>query len=315
MRRVLPALVAVLVVSAASPALAQDDVVPAAPDGYAQGTDEPVLSAPDAPEPDPRELEADVQLQVGRELASEGRCEVAVPRLERALELADSLDARFHLGACLHALGRHAEALEHIERFAAQVDPDLDMERAAVALRILERAREQVGSVALVVDPPSALVMIDGHAVIGTGQRIARVDAGRHVIRAEYVGHETVVRSIDVEPGSRVLRLVQLHRRAEPGAWLEVETDPPGAWVRVDGRVLRAGHAIELSPGWHHVSAAAPGRERRERDIEVARGERVRLDLSLPEQRDDGLLILAGTAAVVGAVVVGVAIGFAVGSQ
>ncbi|UJR79478.1 PEGA domain-containing protein [Sandaracinus amylolyticus] len=313
-RALVPAIVLSLV-GLSWPALAQVDA-PEAPETY-ESVD-PIEAEPieGSPTQDPRELEADVQLDVGRTLASEGRCEVAIPRLERALDLADSLDARFHLGACLHALGRNAEALEHIERFAAQVDPDVDMERAAIALRILERARTEVGSLALVVEPPGALVMIDGRAVIGRGQRIVRIDAGRHVLRAEYVGHQTIVRSVDIEPGGRALRLVRLEAIASPSAFLELEMDPPDARVIVDGRALRVGaRVLELEPGWHRVTVAARGRETRERDVQVGAGERLRLDLSLPERRDDGMLVLAGTTAIVGAIVLGVAIGFAVGSQ
>lgn len=264
---------------------------------------------------DPREFEAAVQLEVGRSLAAEGRCELAVPRLERSLELVDTLDVRFQLGACLHALGRNAEALEHVERFAAQVDPDEDMERAQVALRILERARGEVASLALVVEPAGALVTIDGRAVIGRGNRVARLDPGAHVIRAEYVGHRAIVRSLRVEAGERALRLVQLRRETPPNAVLQIDADAPGAWARIDGRRVEVGPpGVPLEPGTHRIAIGARGRETRDRVVRLAGGERLRLDVALPEARsDETTMVIAGALALVGAGVLGAAIGFAVG--
>lgn len=265
---------------------------------------------------DPREFEAQVQLEVGARLAGEGRCEVALGRLERALELADTIDVRFHLGACLHALGRHAEAIAHIERFAAEVDPDADIERASIALRILERARAEVGSLAIVVEPRGALVLVDGRAVIGGGQRVVLLDPGRHVLRAEYVGHETVVRSVEVEPGGRALRLLQLRRVAQAPASIEVEVAPPTARITIDGERFdpRAGVARVVEPGAHRVVLRARGHEPRERSVTVAAGEHLRLDVELPEARDETALIIAGAVALVGAGVLGAVIGFGIAS-
>jgi hypothetical protein len=86
--------------------------------------------------------------------------------------------------------------------------------------------------------PPGAQVTLDGRPVPGTtplvveGVRLS----GAHRIEAMAPAHRAAVLEIDGEPG-RLARSVHLALPSALGSFT-VESDPPGAELRVDGKVL-----------------------------------------------------------------------------
>lgn len=285
---------------------------PAAAQDGATALDPPVAAADELEEEGPQERELRVQLDVARRYRDDGQCELAIARLRRVLQLDPlSADGRFYLGTCLHAVGRHAEAIPELESFFTVAGPVIDPERADVASRVLEYARRDSAALRVVVEPAGALVTVDGRPLLGDGERSMRVDPGVHVIRAELDGWSTVVRDVEVQAGERAWRLVQLTARR---ASLQIDADAAGASVVLDGRRVAAGEPVEVAPGWHRVAVSAPDHAGRERDVLLIDGDRLRLDVSLaPVPRETSPVeILAPVLGAAGAVVIGVAIGLGV---
>ncbi|MFM8559125.1 MAG: PEGA domain-containing protein, partial [bacterium] len=96
-----------------------------------------------------------------------------------------------------------------------------------------------------------------------------------------FVGHSQAPGDeVDATPVSRALRAIGLG-----GARFQVrvDSDPPGAWIAVDGRDLarRTPATVELAPGPHRLSLSLPELGAHEVTVTGKRGERLTLDESL----------------------------------
>ncbi|MFM7232249.1 MAG: PEGA domain-containing protein [bacterium] len=96
-----------------------------------------------------------------------------------------------------------------------------------------------------------------------------------------FVGHSQAPSDeVDATPVSRALRAIGLG-----GARFQVrvDSDPPGAWIAVDGRDLarRTPATVELAPGPHRLSLSLPELGAHEVTVTGKRGERLTLDESL----------------------------------
>lgn len=96
-----------------------------------------------------------------------------------------------------------------------------------------------------------------------------------------FVGHSQAPGDeVDATPVSRALRALGLG-----GARFQVrvDSDPPGAWIAVDGRDLarRTPATVELPPGSHKLSLSLPELGAHEVTVTGKRGERLTLDESL----------------------------------
>jgi hypothetical protein len=293
-----------LACAAASPsgaALAQVDAAP-----------EAAVVAPE----DPETAEARALFEAGRALAAEHRWEEALERFERSLELVDRPSTRFNVGACLYALERHAEAIPALEQYLSRADPALEGTTIAEAGALLAQARAAIAELTVDVSPADARVRLDGRSLDGGERRSVRLDPGPHVLRVDAEDHEGVLEELSVAPGERVLRAVRLERAS---ARVEVRTGVAAARIAIDGVEAGLGEiAVEVAPGEHMISVDAPGRAPIVRELTLAPGERLHLDLGAESSAPGGgveawAVVLTGAlaAALAGAAV---GIGYELGS-
>jgi serine/threonine protein kinase len=112
---------------------------------------------------------------------------------------------------------------------------------------------EALGTLAVQTNPAGATVVIDGQQR-GTSPLSIELKPGRHVLELVTEGD---VRSIPVTitAGGQVSQFIELPRVASAFGELQIRTEPAGAQVSVDGRVLGKSPltAEGLSPGQHTV--------------------------------------------------------------
>jgi hypothetical protein len=129
----------------------------------------------------------------------------------------------------------------------------------------------QDGVLVVSTTPPGAQITVDGRPVAGTSPVVVegvRLSGG-HRVEAALPGHRPASVDLGSEPG-RLVRAVQLTLTSTAGA-IQVESTPPGAEVRMDGKLLG------------RTPLAIPG---------VAMDERHRIDLSLPGHDVDQFVVL-----------------------
>jgi serine/threonine protein kinase len=115
-------------------------------------------------------------------------------------------------------------------------------------------ATESLGTLSVQTNPAGATVVIDGQQR-GMSPLNLQLKPGRHVVELVTDGD---VRSIPVmiTPGGQVSQFIEIPRAASALGELQIRTEPAGATVTVDGRVLGKSPltAEGLTPGPHSVT-------------------------------------------------------------
>jgi len=115
-------------------------------------------------------------------------------------------------------------------------------------------ATESLGTLSVQTNPAGATVVIDGQQRGMTPLNL-QLKPGRHVVELVTEGD---VRSIPVTitPGGQVSQFIEIPRAASALGELQIRTEPAGATVTVDGRVLGKSPltAEGLTPGPHSVT-------------------------------------------------------------
>jgi serine/threonine protein kinase len=115
-------------------------------------------------------------------------------------------------------------------------------------------APESLGTLSVQTNPAGATVVVDGQQR-GMSPLSLQLKPGRHVVELVTDGD---VRSIPVmiTPGGQVSQFIEIPRAASALGELQIRTEPAGATVTVDGRVLGKSPltAEGLTPGPHTVT-------------------------------------------------------------
>jgi hypothetical protein len=112
-------------------------------------------------------------------------------------------------------------------------DPSLTPKKAME--RFAKVQRQTVGWIELTLDPPDAVLTVDGRTVLREpGGELALV-AGEHELRASLAGFDAAVRPIEVTAGEATPLELQLVPNART---VIVRTEPAGVQVALDGEVV-----------------------------------------------------------------------------
>jgi serine/threonine-protein kinase len=136
-------------------------------------------------------------------------------------------------------------------------------------------------AVAIMTEPPSAAVSIDGVALGKTPLTRGNLAPGAHILRLSLEGYAPTEMSLQLDAGTlpTPLRFV-----LQPtAAVLSVGSDPAGATVRVDGAVVGATPLTGVSapPGTHEVELEAQGYRRWKQKVALGAGNEVSLQATL----------------------------------
>jgi hypothetical protein len=106
--------------------------------------------------------------------------------------------------------------------------------------------------------PPGAAISVDGVPVGTTPMKVPLASGKKQLVEVSLDGHVTAEREVEPGHGDTVVLAFAL----EPGARLEVTSDPPGASVTVNGRVVlerTPGVTKSFPPGPIEVVVRSPG--------------------------------------------------------
>lgn len=260
---------------------------------------------------------ARVQFRVGAKAYASGRYDVAIEAFEEAYAIAAkpaivfslaqaerkhyfaTKDARYLRRAAEHfrkyladdgAGARRADAtdaLSEIEPMVARLAPDAASSPAEVAPRKTK--------ITVYSDVDGAQVVLDG-AARGEIPFVAEVPAGRHRVRVSAPGYFDEERDVIAEEGAN--SPVDLPMRERPGRVVVAAAN--ACEVYLDGRLAgECGRAFEAASGRHLLSLVANGKRLVTREVELARGQEMRVAVALDAttQRTASWVMLGGGAA------------------
>jgi hypothetical protein len=165
--------------------------------------------APVAAQQPSGEARARSLFELGVAAAAEERWDEAVALFRSSLEIAERPATAYNLAVALDRLALVREALAALETYFRLAGPADSRRDNAEALR--RELGGRIASLRIEVEPPEALVEIDGEPQPGSGRRreIA-IDPGEHVVRVAAEGHATRRIRIDVVAGTTIERTVEL---------------------------------------------------------------------------------------------------------
>ncbi len=199
----------------------------------------------------------------GVEALKQGRLKEALDRFLQAHRLAPNPNTVRNIALCLEKLGRLYEAFSFYQELATF--PKVDRDNRRFAEKALKRLAPRVARVRVETDPPGATLYLDRRALGAYGTTPVEVAEapGRHSIIVEKPGFHRAVRTVTLTIG-RVASL-KVPLRPVVGI-LDVDTDPPGALVRLDedsARPLgRTPARLEVPPGRHVLILTRKGYSR-----------------------------------------------------
>ena len=125
-----------------------------------------------------------------------------------------------------------------------------------------------IGTLILETDPAGCRLSVNGKEV-GNAPYRAEVPVGSYRIRAEKDGFHPLELDLAVRSGAKTQQTLQLS--AEPGI-LNIQSDPAGAQVRIDGKAMGATPLVlkDLAPGQHQLELLLPGYDPHVRELEIA---------------------------------------------
>jgi tRNA A-37 threonylcarbamoyl transferase component Bud32 len=144
---------------------------------------------------------------------------------------------------------------------------------------ILHHRNRPPGRFEVITQPADAEIYVDGQKMADRSPLMIDASPGRYTITVRRVGCDDVTQVVEL--GSRASVRVPLVLPISEGTRLELESDPPGALIWIDGRPVMAGvepartpfSAGRIAPGRHNVEMGGiTGRETWHGEVKVILG-------------------------------------------
>jgi hypothetical protein len=212
--------------------------------------------------------------EMGLKLFDAREHEQALIEFEKANQLKPRPAALFMMAQCEYLLGRLKEAHRDYQRY---FDQNPDGEFAALARDRVEAIDKRPSTFVINTVPDDVTVRIspEGQAggVVASGQAPNNfsVPRGRYRVDVTKPSFQGQTRIVEVD----IAETKPLFFKLEPiPARLEIETNPPGATLYVNGNRARNPYRQEIAPGPVEIFAEAPNFEPRSIDLSLAPSQR-----------------------------------------
>jgi hypothetical protein len=137
-------------------------------------------------------------------------------------------DVALHLGHAEFNLGKNRDAAEHLAFGIAHLPPGEGKELVDSSRRALDRVKQEIGTLTIIVDRTGAAVRIDGKPQ-GTTPVDSEifVDPGDHVIDATLAGYQTATQNFQTARGDQQTIVLKLDVLPVTSAAAATDTPPP----------------------------------------------------------------------------------------
>jgi len=259
--------------------------------------------------------------EMGLKLFDAREHEQALIEFEAANQLKTRPAALFMMAQCEYLLGRLKEARAHYERYAGE---NPDGEFVELAKDRIQSIDKRPSTFVINTVPDDVTVRIRREAAAGaatvdlTGQapNNFEIPRGRYRIDVTKANYQGQTRVVDVD----IAETKPLFFKLDPiPARLEIDTQPPGATLYVNGNRARNPYRQDVAPGHVEIFAEALDHESKTVDFNLSPGERKSLlgpnALRLPYAQRSGRPELIAASAIIGGFVGVGAVAAAIGKD
>lgn len=206
----------------------------------------------------------------------------ALAEFEEAYRLRPTPSSLQNIALCQRALFRYTEAIDTLERMLREHAGAVEAEDERAAHEAIQEMQPMVATVVIYMEPPDAILKIDGRIVEGIGERRVRLNVGEHRVEAEAARYRPLEQVVNLAGGARTLS-VRLETNV---AELTVVAEDAEAAVAIDGvpRSFGAWTGELLADERHVIQVYRTGYTTTTMEVTLEQGERrtVRVVLGPP---------------------------------
>jgi hypothetical protein len=233
-----------------------------------------------------QDSEAQLRYERGVALYEQQRYPEALEHFLASFRLAPTANMAFNIAQVCGLMSRWVEAYNWYETHLTQFELDDAARGRAQSAR--DALLDRVAVVEVATTPPGAELFVDRAdlGAVGRSPRRVAVAPGSHRVLARAAGHHEASAAVEAAQGQVVA--VDVALTAVVGR-LVVESTPPGAEVRAEGRGEPLGTTpleLELSPGSLRLAISLDGYEQAIRDVTVSAAQEARVAVRLERLRE-----------------------------
>ena len=171
------------------------------------------------------------------------------------------------LGQALFEARDYVRAIPHLQAALDASDASFNADERSRLERALDQARRFVGQVTVILEPPDAIVSVNGNAVDPAGGLL--LNPGKHTIAVSAEGYVPAQQVVDVEGSSvRTLRIALVRAGAGDDAEPSAEVDAASSSSPAGGDIAevaapepgaRSSSAVPAALGWVSAGLAVVG--------------------------------------------------------
>lgn len=252
-----------------------------------------VKEVPAAADKDAREQkkeakeEAASHFSKGIDFYKEGNYAAALAEFRAAYKAVPSYEVLFNIGLSERRLFKYGDSVKTFNQYLSDGGASVPKDRRDAVKKELDQIRALVAEVTLKVDGAPADVFVDGDKVGKSPfNETLLLGPGKHTFRAEREGEEPDEKNLELVSATKLEVALAPHKKEVQPGQLTIESNPPGAVITMDGKVLGPAPVQQTVPeGGHEVIAELEGYVTSRTEVLVTAGQARKVTVELETER------------------------------
>ncbi len=230
--------------------------------------------------------EAGSHFTKGIEFYKEGNFAAALAEFRAAYRAVPSYEVLFNLGLSERRLFKYGDAVKTLNQYLSEGGAKVSKDRREAVKKELDAIREMVAEVTIKVEGSPAQVELDGEKLGKSPfKQPLLVGPGKHTFRAEREGEQPDEKTIELTSLTKVEVVLKPHPKELVPGDLAIESNPSGATITVDGKVVGATPLkLSVKEGGHEVIAELDGYATARTEVLVTGGQSRKMTIELDAQ-------------------------------
>ena len=231
--------------------------------------------------------EAATHFTKGIDFYKEGNYSAALAEFRAAYKAVPSYEVLFNIGLCERRLFKYGDSVKTFNQYLSDGGAAVPKERRDAVKKELDQIKALVAEVSFKVEGAPAEVYVDGDKLGKTPiAELLLLGPGKHTFRAEREGEEPDEKTLELVSATKLEVALAPHTKAAVPGELTIESNPPGAVITMDGKLLGPSPVKETVPeGGHEVIAELEGYVTSRTEVLVSAGQARKVTVELEIER------------------------------
>ncbi len=231
--------------------------------------------------------EAGTHFSKGIDFYKEGNYPAALAEFRAAYKAVPSYEVLFNIGLCERRLFKYGDSVKTLNQYLSDGGSAVPKDRREAVKKELDQIRALVAEVNFKVEGAPADVYVDNEKLGRSPiKEPLLLGPGKHTFRAEREGEEPDEKSLELVSATKLEVALAPHKKEVQPGELTIDSNPPGAVITMDGRLLGPAPVKESVPeGGHEVIAELEGYVTSRTEVLVTAGQARKVTVELETER------------------------------